>query len=66
MEFEHLQRGNDKYDKPRYPPASGPAPPLTDGAVTVAEFRDTREQFDAIYASQRLRLQFDGVLLVGY
>ncbi|MGC5022589.1 hypothetical protein [Micromonospora sp. DT47] len=34
--------------------------------VTVAAFRDARDQFDAIYASQRLRLPFQGVLLVGY
>lgn len=29
-------------------------------------FRNTNEQLDAIYASQRLRLPFEGVLLVGY
>jgi hypothetical protein len=34
--------------------------------VSVAAFRDARDQFNAIYASQRLRLPFDGVLLVGY
>lgn len=34
--------------------------------VAVAAFKEARDQFDAIYASQRLRLPFDGVLLVGY
>jgi hypothetical protein len=34
--------------------------------VSVAAFKDARDQFDAIYASQRLRLPFEGVLLVGY
>jgi hypothetical protein len=34
--------------------------------VSVAAFRDSRDQFDAIFASQRLRLPFDGVLLRGY
>jgi hypothetical protein len=34
--------------------------------VAVAAFKDASDQFDAIYASQRLRLPFDGVLLVGY
>jgi hypothetical protein len=34
--------------------------------VSVAAFREARDQFDAIFASQRLRLPFDGVLLVGY
>ncbi|WP_159079280.1 hypothetical protein [Plantactinospora sp. BC1] len=34
--------------------------------VSVAAFREARDQFDAIYASQRLRLPFEGVLLVGY
>jgi hypothetical protein len=34
--------------------------------VTVAAFREAHDQFDAIYASQRLRLPFDGVLLIGY
>lgn len=29
-------------------------------------YAKTREQFSAIYASQRLHLPFDGVLLVGY
>lgn len=29
-------------------------------------YAKTREQFSAIYASQRLRLPFDGVLLIGY
>lgn len=34
--------------------------------VSVAAFRETRDQINAIYASQRLRLPFEGVLLVGY
>jgi hypothetical protein len=34
--------------------------------VSVAAFRESRDQFDAIFASQRLRLPFDGVLVVGY
>lgn len=34
--------------------------------VVVPAFKDARDQVDAIYASQRLRLPFDGVLLVGY
>jgi hypothetical protein len=34
--------------------------------VSVAAFRDVHDQVDAIYASQRLRLPFEGVLLVGY
>jgi hypothetical protein len=33
--------------------------------VTTA-YANTHRQLDAIYASQRLRLPFDGVLLVGY
>ena len=32
----------------------------------VHSYRETRDQFDAIYASGRLRLPFDGVLLFGY
>jgi hypothetical protein len=34
--------------------------------VSVAAFKEVRDQFEAIYASQRLRLPFEGVLLVGY
>lgn len=34
--------------------------------VSVPAFRNAQDQFNAIYASQRLRLPFDGVLLVGY
>lgn len=34
--------------------------------VTVQSYRDSKDQLDAIYASQRLRLPFDGVLLFGY
>lgn len=37
------------------------------GKVTRKEaFASTRDQLSAIYASQRLRLPFDGVLLIGY
>ncbi|MFI2709086.1 hypothetical protein ACH495_02995 [Micromonospora sp. NPDC018662] len=34
--------------------------------ASVPAFRDARNQFNAIYASQRLQLPFEGVLLVGY
>jgi hypothetical protein len=34
--------------------------------VTTPAYENTRNQLDAIYASQRLRLPFEGVLLVGY
>jgi hypothetical protein len=34
--------------------------------VTVASFRETRDQLDAIFASGRLGLPFEGVLLFGY
>lgn len=34
--------------------------------VTVKAYSDTRAQLNAIYASQRLTLPFEGVLLVGY
>jgi hypothetical protein len=34
--------------------------------VTVQSYREARAQLDAIYASGRLRLPFDGVLLFGY
>lgn len=34
--------------------------------VVVHSFEDARDQLDAIYASQRLRLPFEGVLLFGY
>jgi hypothetical protein len=33
---------------------------------TVRAYDRTRNQLDAIYASQRLKLPFDGVLLIGY
>jgi hypothetical protein len=33
---------------------------------TIQAYDRTRNQFDAIYASQRLRLPFEGVLLIGY
>ncbi|PKB32454.1 hypothetical protein [Pseudonocardia alni] len=34
--------------------------------VVVRAYADTRSQLDAIYASERLKLPFAGVLLVGY
>lgn len=34
--------------------------------IVVSSYRDARNQLDAIYASGRLGLPFDGVLLVGY
>ncbi|MFF5227046.1 hypothetical protein [Dactylosporangium sp. NPDC000521] len=34
--------------------------------VSVAAFSAARDQFNAIFASQRLRLPFEGVLVVGY
>jgi hypothetical protein len=34
--------------------------------IIVSSYRDTKNQLDAIYASGRLGLPFDGVLLVGY
>jgi hypothetical protein len=34
--------------------------------VSVASFRDARDQLDAIFTSGRLVLPFEGVLLFGY
>jgi len=34
--------------------------------ITVESYRDARDQLDAIYASGRLKLPFDGLLLFGY
>lgn len=34
--------------------------------VVVRSYRDSRDQLDAIYASERLCLPFEGVLLFGY
>lgn len=34
--------------------------------VAVKAYDETRHQLNAIYASQRLRLPFDGILLIGY
>lgn len=34
--------------------------------TTVPVYRDTLEQLRAVYASRRLTLPFEGVLLVGY
>ncbi len=36
------------------------------GRTTMRSYDRTREQLDAVYASERLRLPFRGVLLVGY
>jgi len=34
--------------------------------IVVKSYRDARDQLDAVYASQRLRLPFEGLLLFGY
>jgi hypothetical protein len=34
--------------------------------VSVESYRESRDQLDAIFASGRLRLPFEGVLLFGY
>jgi hypothetical protein len=34
--------------------------------IVVRSYDDAKAQIDAIYASQRLRLPFEGVLLIGY
>lgn len=34
--------------------------------MTIPAYEHTRDRLDAVYASRRLRLPFDGVLLVGY
>ena len=34
--------------------------------VVVQSYSDAKDQLDAIYASQRLRLPFEGILLFGY
>lgn len=34
--------------------------------VVVQSYSDAKDQLDANYASQRLRLSFDGILLIGY
>lgn len=34
--------------------------------IVVHSYAETKDQLDAIYASQRLRLPFDGILLFGY
>lgn len=35
-------------------------------AISVASYRDARDMLDAVFASQRLGLPFEGVLLFGY
>jgi hypothetical protein len=35
-------------------------------AIVVRSYEDAKDQIDAIYASQRLRLPFEGILLFGY
>ena len=37
-----------------------------DRSVAVSSYKETKNQLDAIYASGRLRVPFDGVLLFGY
>lgn len=34
--------------------------------TSISAYANSRDQLDAIYASQRLRLPFEGILLVGY
>ncbi len=36
------------------------------GKTTLRSYERTRDQIDAIYASERLKLPFKGVLLIGY
>lgn len=36
------------------------------GKATMRSYERTRDQIDAIYASERLKLPFKGILLVGY
>jgi hypothetical protein len=36
------------------------------GKTTMRSYERTRDQVDAIYASERLKLPFNGILLVGY
>lgn len=36
------------------------------GKTTMRSYERTRDQIDAIYASERLRLPFSGILLIGY
>lgn len=36
------------------------------GRTTMRSYESTRDQLDAIYASEQLRLPFKGVLVVGY
>ncbi len=38
----------------------------TSGKTTMRSYERTRDQIDAIYASERLKLPFKGILLVGY
>jgi hypothetical protein len=35
-------------------------------AIAVASYREARDMLDAVFASQRLGLPFEGVLLFGY
>jgi hypothetical protein len=34
--------------------------------IIVSSYRDSKDQLDALHASGRLRLPFEGVLLFGY
>lgn len=39
---------------------------LGDGEATVHAYREARELLSAVYASQRMKLPYEGVLLLGY
>lgn len=39
---------------------------LRDRRVSVESFREAKDQLDAVYASNRLQLPFEGLLLFGY
>jgi hypothetical protein len=40
--------------------------PISGRPIIVSSYRDSKDQLDAPYASGRLRLPFEGVLLFGY
>jgi hypothetical protein len=40
--------------------------PISGRPIIVSSYRDSKDQLDALYASGRLRLPFEGVLLFGY
>jgi hypothetical protein len=39
---------------------------LGEGEATVHAYREAKDLLSAIYASQRMRLPYEGVLLLGY